>query len=80
MNTYQDPLLYTMNTGFPLDTYNKKDKEDVPMDRAKTTSPLTGPQKRARVIRTLNQEYGTRDLRYLGAREQQQEGELFGGT
>ena len=70
-----------MNTGFPLDTYNKKDKEDGPMDRPRTTTnPLMPAQKRARMIRTLNQEYGTRDLQYLGAREQQQGGALFGGT
>ena len=53
---------------------NKKDLEDVPADR------YTPKQQRARMIRTLNQEYGTTDLRYLGTREQQQRGVLFGGT
>ena len=57
-----------MNTGFPLDTYNRKDLEEVRMERARAV-PLTDAQKRTLMIRTLNREYGTRNLQYLGVGE-----------
>ena len=78
MNTYQDPLLYTMNTGFPRDIYNRKDREGVRMPRAVERNPLPDAEKRTLMIRTLNQEYGTRNLQYLGVGEQRDV--LFPGT
>ena len=66
-----------MNTGFPLDTYNRKDLEGVKMERARSV-PLTDAHKRTLMIRTLNREYGTRNLQYLGVGEDRDV--LFPGT
>ena len=66
-----------MNIGFPLDTYNREDMEQVKMEGARSV-PLTDAQKRTLIIRTLNQEYGTRNLQYFGVGEQRDA--LFPGT
>ena len=66
-----------MNTGFPLDTYNRKDMEAVKMERPRSVG-VTDAEKRTLMIRTLNQEYGTRNLQYLGVGEQRDV--LFPGT
>ena len=51
--------------------------EEVKMERARSV-PLTDAQKRTLMIRTLNQEYGTRNLQYFGVGEQRDA--LFPGT
>ena len=67
-----------MNTGFPLDTYNREDLEVVKMEGPRSV-PLTDAQKRTLMIRTLNnREYGTRNMQYLGVGEDRDV--LFPGT